>query len=290
MLKVRSFGREDGLPSPRVSTGQPCAARASDGQLWFATLKGLALVDPLNVRSNAIPPAVVIEEARVDGVLLAVPDAGAIPSALKPRRIQGLPLRIVPGARRIEFRYTAPNLTSPEGVRFKLRVDGLDDDWQPETSERTIAYHALRAGSYRLRVAAANNDGVWGEDEASLAFIVTPWFWETGWFRVGVAFALVLALGSTFWVRTRTLERRRIAQEEFSTTVDRTSGSRAPTHRRRIARRPGPGSRIGKKSRVARSIGRSEPGKACAAQHGNCRCRRARAGGGSCNLVCLATA
>jgi ligand-binding sensor domain-containing protein len=57
-----------GLGTLEVSEqGQPAGCRTSDGRLWFATGRGLAMVVPTNVTVNPLPPPVFIEEVLVDG-------------------------------------------------------------------------------------------------------------------------------------------------------------------------------------------------------------------------------
>jgi signal transduction histidine kinase len=200
-LNVRTFGREDGLPATRMSAGQPDALCARDGRLWFATFNGLAVVDPRNVSAETKPKPT-IEAVFVDGV--------------EQPRAAGAALKVPPGTHRIEFRYTAADLTAPGGVQFKRCVEGLGEDWQEVGPERTVAFHSLRPGDYVLRLRAANGSGRWSAEEASVAFVVAPWVWETRWFRASAVIVALFVLGASFRWRMHSLERRRVAQEQFS--------------------------------------------------------------------------
>jgi len=81
-----------------------------------------------------------------------------------------------------------------------------------------------RPGDYVFRVRAANNDGVWNEVGTSLAFLVQPFFWQTGWFRVGAALLLFGGGGGAagFWALAKRrreladLERTRQQQAELA--------------------------------------------------------------------------
>jgi hypothetical protein len=46
---------------------QPAACRTRDGRLWFPTIKGLAYVNPAELKPNLQPPLVMIESVLVDG-------------------------------------------------------------------------------------------------------------------------------------------------------------------------------------------------------------------------------
>lgn len=230
ITKLRNFGREAGLPSARMTRGQPGALRALDGRLWFATLKGLAVVNPAAVLSNPVRPEVFFEEVLIDSVVAHHPGAGSL-SGGERRSSPRSPLQVPSDARRLEFHYTTPILTSPESVRFERRLDGIDDEWRDAGGERSAVYHGLRAGHYRLRVRAANNDGVWGEEGAGLRFYVAPVWWETVWFRIVGAMGFAGLIGGVFWLRFRVLERRRVAQQNFA----RELMARQETERKRIA-------------------------------------------------------
>ena len=70
----------------------------------------------------------------------------------------------------------------PDKTRFRYRIDGVDDDWVDAGTRRTAQYGNLPAKDYRFHVIARNNEGVWNESGASVAFTVQPFFYETWWF------------------------------------------------------------------------------------------------------------
>jgi signal transduction histidine kinase len=131
-------------------------------------------------------------------------------------------------ARKLEFRYTAPTFTSPEKVRFRHRLDGLDTDWTELNEQRVITYSQLPPGRYALRVVATNRDLLWTSDEATLAFEVMPEWWQTWWARSagGLLGALLLGVGVRFWSQRHL--REQVAELE--------ARRRLETERARIAR------------------------------------------------------
>jgi hypothetical protein len=53
----------DGLPGLEFASGvQPNSARDASGRLWFAALKGVAMIDPAAFRLNTSPPPVTVEQ------------------------------------------------------------------------------------------------------------------------------------------------------------------------------------------------------------------------------------
>jgi signal transduction histidine kinase/ligand-binding sensor domain-containing protein len=210
-LSATSYGKTDGLRSSECNgAGQPAAWRGRDGRLWFATVKGLAVIDPARIPSNPEPPPVLIEEVRADDVLLP------------PAHANGLS----PGRRRLEFHYTALSFFSPEKVRFRYKLEGFDRDWIEAGARRVAYYTNLPAGAYRFRVTASNEDGVWSTEGASYDFSLRAHFYRTPLFWAGcLAGAGLLGFGF-YRLRMREItaqfaavlaERNRIAREIHDT-------------------------------------------------------------------------
>jgi signal transduction histidine kinase len=189
----RVFGRDDGLPTVGCATAtQPTAWRGHDGRIWFATAIGVASVLPPESEIPLKPPRVVLEDVLVDGQIEA--------SSMGPQAFPAdTPVNLAPGRHHVEFRFSGISFSAPERLRFKYMLEGMDDGWVENRSERTVSY-VLPPGNYRFRVMACNGDGIWSEKEASVGLVVPPHFWESRWFRVAaLAGILVLVAGSVFW-------------------------------------------------------------------------------------------
>lgn len=204
-----AYGISDGMPTLECSGGfQPAGGKLLDGRLLFPTSRGLVLVDPHRVKTNDLAPPVVIEELLVDGVTTMPRNAGS-------------ELAISPGWHQFEFLYTALSFVAPEQVRFKCRLEGLDPEWKPAEAKRSVTYNYLPPGSYRFRVIASNNNGVWNETGATLAFRVTPYFWQTAWFHTMSVTVLVLIASSSVWYATRRRMRLKLERLERHRALER---------------------------------------------------------------------
>jgi signal transduction histidine kinase/ligand-binding sensor domain-containing protein len=188
------YGVEDGMESADYNSAyiQPAATRTADGRLWFATTKGVAVIDPHRLETNALPPPVVIERVSSDDDPLPLPPG----------------VRIPPGREKFEFHYTALSFLSPGKVRFRYFLEGFDEDWTEAHDRRAAYYTNLPPGRYRFRVKAANNDGVWNEDGASFAFQLLPRFHQTRAFQALVVVLLGLAAWSVHRMRLARVEAR----------------------------------------------------------------------------------
>jgi signal transduction histidine kinase/ligand-binding sensor domain-containing protein len=226
-----TYGLSDGMPTLLCSGGlQPSGCRTADGRLWFSTSKGLAIVDPHNVHTNQLPPPVVIEEFRVDDVVLNLTmdtDRGGArhPGPLdSPRARSKTDLKIPPGRHRFEFQYTALSFVAPEKVQFKHRLERLDTDWVPAGGKRSANYNYLPPGKYTFHVTAGNNDGVWNEAGVELGFTVLPYVWQTLWFRLLTTGLMAAGVGGLAWFETRSRMRRKLERSEGERVLERERG------------------------------------------------------------------
>ena len=80
-------------------------------------------------------------------------------------------------------------------VRYRYILEGFDKQWTQAGSRRNAYYTNLPPRHYRFRVQAANEDGIWNEPGAEVAFVIKPPFYRTLWFS---GFATLLLAGIVF--------------------------------------------------------------------------------------------
>jgi ligand-binding sensor domain-containing protein/signal transduction histidine kinase len=210
------YGLGDGLETLDCSSGsQPSGCKTPDGRLWFATRKGLAVVDPSNLKTNSQRPPVFIEQMLLDGAPFG--NLGTVQSVSVQRPL----VRVPPGRHSIELEYTALCYTAPEKVGFRYRLEGLDSQWVDAKNQRALTYNYLPPGRYIFHVTACNNDGVWNEEGASLALDVPPFFWQTWWFDVLAYLVGGLAVGAVVWLEARRRHRRKLEILERQSALER---------------------------------------------------------------------
>lgn len=107
--------------------------------------------------------------------------------------------------------FTGTAFRNGQNIEYKYRLIGLDSNYQ-YTRDRKAAFSALPAGKYTFEVYAANNQGYWSDQPATISFEVHPPFWLTWWFISGLTI-LVLA-GASLLIRyqMRETDRKRSVQ------------------------------------------------------------------------------
>jgi len=205
LAMYRLAGREDGVRVALVGTGAfPVASRAPDGKIWFASRRGVLSIDPANIPINRAVPPVQIENVKVDSR-----DFGATKS-----------IHLPAGSMALSFDYAALSFVQADRVLFRYKLEGHDPDWVNAMTRRTAFYMNLNPGTYRFRVIACNNDGMWNETGASVEVIQDPFFYQTWWFYLsGVLSIIASSIVLVSW-RTRKLRREKSLLEDRVT--DRT--------------------------------------------------------------------
>lgn len=211
------FGKADGMKSISLSGGtQPNAWRAHDGRLWFPTERGVVVVDPARLKLNDQAPPSRVEQMTADEMRIDLAS----------------PVQLKPGTRRLEIRYTAPNLSTPERTQFRYRLEGFDEQWIPGKAQRVALYTNLPPGHYTFHVNARVATGPWSTKEGVLAFDLSPQFYQTVWFRLLCGLAAISLLWGAYRLRVSLLharaavleERQRIAREIHDSLAQSLSG------------------------------------------------------------------
>ena len=189
----------DGLPgAPYGAIYGSTAATGTDGRVWFTTGNGLAWIDPNNLYHNPLPPPVVIRTLTANDNTYESPNA----------------LSLVAGTSKTEIEYTALSLSIPDRLRFRYKLDGVDDDWVDAGNRRQAFYTGLTPGQYRFHVLAANNDGVWNNQGATLTFSIPPTFLQSRLFQALCVGAVLVLLWIAYQARLKQISARLKSQLE----------------------------------------------------------------------------
>ncbi len=192
MIQTTVFDDSDGARMPGAVGGQgPHVDKSPDGKLWFGTNEGLDVVDPRHLPFNNLPPPVQIEQIKADGKIFGTASVQRLPALV----------------RELEIDYTALSLVAPEKNRFKYRLEGHDPDWIDAGTRRQAFYNDLAPRSYRFRVIASNNSGVWNETGDTLEFSIAPAYYQTRWFQAVCGLAGLALLWGLYRFRLYQLSR-----------------------------------------------------------------------------------
>jgi signal transduction histidine kinase len=193
------FDSSDGVSIHRFTSGyNSVVAKSADGKLWFVRDAGVSVIDPHHLAFNERPPPVHIEQVTADDTIYDATNG----------------LRLPPRIRNLAITYTALSFVAAEKVRFRYQLEGQNRNWHEVVNERRVQYTNLAPGTYRFRVMASNNSGVWNEAGDTLSFSIAPAYYQTRWFAAIVAVGIATLLWAAYRLRIRQLA------HQFSRTLD----------------------------------------------------------------------
>ena len=190
----RTFGTSHGMRSREGGGGvQPAAWRSRDGRLWFTGGGGVAAVNPRDIVEAPRPPKVMVSSAKVDRDSVPI----------------NKPIRVLPRLGDLTITFSAIELSLPDLVHYRFRLDGLEPEWREDTGNKSVDYTRLGPGDYRFIVQASIDGGDWGTPGEALEIHFLPHFYQTTWFDLAlVVLALLVILVAVQW-RMQSLVRRR---------------------------------------------------------------------------------
>jgi signal transduction histidine kinase/ligand-binding sensor domain-containing protein/DNA-binding response OmpR family regulator len=178
--RVENFDHSDGLQAGQFNPNSVLSGQDSSF-LAFGGTEGWNIFDPATIHQSSYKPPVLITGLQLFGkeVEVGSKQNGRI---ILPEQIgshSGIILQ--PDESVFSIQYTALNYAYPEKGQFAYMLDGLDNDWNYVQNERTATYRYLSPGHYTFRVKAANQDGVWSEEQATLSIRILPPWYKTWW-------------------------------------------------------------------------------------------------------------
>jgi signal transduction histidine kinase/ligand-binding sensor domain-containing protein len=217
-LNSVSYDEKDGMLNAECNGGRmPSAIKTKDGKFWFPTMGGVAIINPEAEKLNPNPPPVMIEKVAIDRKSAIQTPNSAI--------------EMLPGQTQLDIEFTGLSLIKSDQIKFRYRLEGFEENWAEAGTKRTANYSYLPAGNYTFHVIAANADGVWNNDGASVKIVVHPYFYQTWWFRALAILAIMLFIWLIY--RNRVSHLREIA--ETKTQFSRQLIESQEAERKRIA-------------------------------------------------------
>ncbi|MFZ5941375.1 MAG: two-component regulator propeller domain-containing protein [Bacteroidota bacterium] len=203
------FGSEDGLLcnefNPRSSYID------STGAFFFGGIEGVDYFHEEKLRFNHRPPPVIIDRISIFNKKVSLSDPDTIFSGIfNGNKVITLDYN----KNYLTIEYKALNFINPEKNRYLYILEGLENKWKDAGTKTEAYFPHLQPGHYTFRVIAANNDGIWNPEGASVEIIIrAPWY-GTFWARLTLVFLLVGLVYAYSDYRTKIMRKQQLVLEK----------------------------------------------------------------------------
>ena len=195
---LKEFGVSDGLEDVAVRREGHCAILKS-GELLFCTTNGLLVFNPDSVKTlTYVPPVVITGINRFNK---------PVNLSTSPELLREMTFGNDESVFSID--YAALSYDMSEYNQYAYKLEGFDKDWVHCGNRQEATYTNLDPGTYTFRVKGSNHDGVWNEEGASIAVVITPPWWKTTWFTVFLWVSVAGSIGGT----VRYVEMRKLRKQ-----------------------------------------------------------------------------
>lgn len=214
------FGEREGAQGKGYAEG--AWATGASGRMYFAG-EGVTAFDPREVRTSPHAPRIVFTGLEV--LHRAVVPDWLDPASPLQRTIDAQEeVTLGPDATVFAVEMAPLHYVDPSSNRLMYRLEGFDPEWIATGADHRIAtYTNLAPGRYVLRARAGTKNGLWSEQEATLAISILPPWWRTrtaiaGWIALTIAGAAlaVAALRRRARVRLALQEREALRRESLT--------------------------------------------------------------------------
>ncbi|MGB3750896.1 MAG: two-component regulator propeller domain-containing protein, partial [Arcobacteraceae bacterium] len=164
-LKSNSFMENTGL-------------KDANGKFYFGGIYGLNIFHPDSIRNTNIPP-VVLTELRISGQKIKTDEEYNNRLILNKSIEYNQEITLTHKENIFSIDYTALDFHSTSGYSYKIKMEGLDQEWHAATLQKNVTYSNLNAGDYTFKVKTISDKEDSDSSIASLKITILPSFWET---------------------------------------------------------------------------------------------------------------
>lgn len=186
----RNYDQGDGLPSNEFRFG--AYHRSRNGTMYFGSINGLVAFEPDSIRDNPHVPPIVFTQLEISNRPIAIGKNSILNKSIT--ETDTLNFSYTEDV--FSFEFAALHYAAPDQNQYAYMLENFDEEWQYIGNRRFISFTSLPAGTYTLHVKAANKDGIWNEEGASILITIPPPPWLSWWAFALYGFMAIAAVGA----------------------------------------------------------------------------------------------
>ncbi|RZL66383.1 MAG: hypothetical protein EOO93_05820 [Pedobacter sp.] len=173
----RNYSIADGLGIKEFAYG--AYAKIATGELVFGGNHGIIVFNPKDIVSTNIKTRLIFTDFKIFN---RSADINTEATPLKEAIDETKKIELKYNQNAITFDFSSVNYAN-EANLYRWKLDGLDKEWSPASSEHAANYTNLKPGNYKFRVQWANSGigSQFEQNERVLEIRISAPFWATNW-------------------------------------------------------------------------------------------------------------
>ena len=206
----KTYHQEDGLQGGKFSLNS--YHKGDDGTLMFGGVNGLTSFQPSNISSNSYPPNLALTDFKLLNKSVDLSDEKS-PFHQHISHVKSMILPYDYSVFTIQF--ASLNFIQSNKNQYAYRLKGFDKEWNYVGNKNEATYTNLAPRTYVFELKASNNNNIWTKEPLTLEIIVSPPFYRTWWFRIGVTLLIIFILLTFYRIRiNRVLRQKKLLKKK----------------------------------------------------------------------------
>lgn len=198
--EFKNYFAEQGLQSNEFN--RFAFEHLTSGEMVFGGVNGFNIFNPEAVNVPKNPPRVALTNLLLFNRPVGVDEENRLKGTVNNVDT----VHLLPKDATFSLTFSALEYGTPEGIRYRYRMDGLDSVWlSTDASHRIATYTHLKPKTHTFRVQAQFENSPWGP-EKRVKIYVTPHWYETIVFRIVFILAILSFISAMYWLRIKRLK------------------------------------------------------------------------------------
>ena len=205
--KIKKYTEDNGVLLTQ-SLWNFSSFKAADGRLFIGNYFGYYSFYPDQFSDNNTAPPLIITSFKLGDKLISTNNS----DLLKIPIWQTEEVKLNYNQNVFSFDFFSVDYITPGEKKYSYMLENHDNTWHEIGSEHRASFFNIPPGSYIFKVKAISGDG--GSAEKSIRIIISPPWWETWWFRILSAIAVLVVIFAIIKQRSRKLKAENLRLEQ----------------------------------------------------------------------------
>lgn len=214
-MKFKNYDVRHGLPGNLFNRN--ANVRRANGDIVFGSSEGFTVFNPAAMEDNLYAPPVIIHALNLFNHPVNINDLHS-PLVKMLSETKKITLSHQQSVFTLDF--IALNYRFAQKNQYAYKLKGFDKDWNYIGTKRSATYTNLDPGDYIFQVKAANDEGLWNEEGASLEITVLPPIWKSWAAYVLYVITAFILIAYFLWVQRKKLREAQLKIEKERLIVE----------------------------------------------------------------------